>query len=87
MKNQRFNQPPRALRRPGVRCDNLVLVPGNLLAYKARWQAMANALPHGDVLVILPTHHGALNTTLSIVTRLIEEQGHHVTTLGPNDFL
>jgi hypothetical protein len=43
------------LRRSGIRSDNLVLVPGNLLAQKRQWQAVANRLPAGDVLIVRPS--------------------------------
>jgi len=40
------------LRRAGP--NNLVLVPGSQLPYKAKWQELANALPHGSTQVLLP---------------------------------
>jgi len=86
MKNTRFNQPPRALRRPGVRCDNLVLLPGNLLAYKAQWQKIANALPQGAVLIVLPDADRPLAQTLKTVAAYCEAAGHPVTTRSEHLF-
>ena len=49
-----FTNPPRALRRPDVRLDNLALVPVSLLPFKTEWQTVANRLPESGVLIILP---------------------------------
>ena len=87
MKNERFNQPPRARRRPGVRCDNLVLVPGNVLAHMEQWQAMANTLPRGEVLIMLPEPGSALGPVLTTVTRYFEAAGRPVLTLSVRHFL
>jgi hypothetical protein len=42
--------------------DNVVLAPASLLAFKAQWQKLANSLPHGGVLVVLPAlaRHSAI---------------------------
>ena len=45
----------RALQRPQVRLDNIALVPAHLLPRKAAYQAIANALPRGDILLVLPS--------------------------------
>jgi len=47
-----LHKPPRALRE--ARLDNVALVPGNLLPYKDQWQAIANELPEGSVLICMP---------------------------------
>ena len=51
-----FGKPPRAIRRPGVRLDNLILMPASLLPFKAEWQ-VANNLPRGNVLIVLASVH------------------------------
>jgi hypothetical protein len=43
---------PRALH--SAKLDNIALVPGNLLPFKASWQPVANQLPPGSVLIYLP---------------------------------
>jgi hypothetical protein len=37
-----------------VKLDNVALVPGNLLPYKNQYQEIANGLPKGDILIVLP---------------------------------
>ena len=50
----RFMGPPQALRRQSVKLDNMALVPGNLLPYKRAYQEIANGLPKGGILIMLP---------------------------------
>ncbi len=50
----RVSPAPRPLRRRKTTLGNIVLVPASLLPFKAQWQAIANALPRGEVLVITP---------------------------------
>lgn len=47
-----FTRPPLGLRR--AKLDNLALVPASLLPFKAKWQRLANDLPEGNILIILP---------------------------------
>jgi hypothetical protein len=54
VKTSRFGKPPRALARRGVQIDNAALVPASLLPLKTEWQAIANELPRGDILIVLP---------------------------------
>ncbi len=51
-KPARLTTPPAALRRATL--DNLALVPGSLLPVKKEWQELANQLPEGSILVVLP---------------------------------
>lgn len=37
----------------------LAMVPARLLPYKHQWQALANALPTGSILLCLPSSHDA----------------------------
>jgi len=37
-----------------VTLDNVVLVPGNLLSFKNQYQEIANGLPRGGILIVLP---------------------------------
>ena len=52
MTGWRLKKPPAALRR--AKLDNLALVPGSLLPFKEAWQKLANELPEGTTLIILP---------------------------------
>jgi hypothetical protein len=77
----RLLRPPRALRRPGVTLDNISIVPASLLPYKARYQALANQLPRGDVLIVLPTEDTAEKRILESAAARFEAKGHRVTTI------
>ena len=50
-----WGRSPRVLRRPGVQLDNIAIVPAHLLRCKTAYQTIANALPQGAVLLVLPT--------------------------------
>jgi hypothetical protein len=55
MRNRyRFSSPPKVLRRSNVKLDNVALVPGNLLPFKSEYQEIANGLPNGGILIVLP---------------------------------
>jgi hypothetical protein len=77
---------PRPLRRAGVKLDNLALVPASLLPFKAEWQTLANQLPAGAVLVVLPAEGGSPRRILETVTTPLEAKGHRVTTLSAEKY-
>jgi hypothetical protein len=77
-----FVRPPRPLRHAGVKLDNLALVPASLLPFKEEWRALANELPTGAVLIVLPSEDGAPRRILEAVTTLLEAKGYRVTTLS-----
>ena len=52
-----------------------------------RWQALANDLPQGEVLIVLPETDSALNTILGTVATYFEAAGHPVKTLPSRRFL
>jgi hypothetical protein len=71
--------PPRTLRRPGVKLDNIALVPASLLPQKAAYQALANRLPKGELLVVLPQGETKERQTLQRTAELWKAKGHQVT--------
>ena len=77
----RFSRPPRALSRRGVRLDNLALVPASLLPFKKEWQAVANSLPQGQVLLVVPEDKKPQRTILQLVAAFLRSKGHQVTSL------
>src|ERR1700674_5174119 len=81
----KLTSPPRALRR--ARLDNLTLVPGHLLPFKAQYQRIANALPAGEVLVILPSGGRPVRNAVKTVVDLVRAKGQHVTTLSAEHFI
>ena len=74
-------RPPRRLRRPGVTLDNLAVVPANLLPHKAQYQAIANQLPQGEVLIVLPTADSPEKRILETAAAHFAAKGRHVTTI------
>ena len=80
----RFTAPSPALRR--AKLDNLALVPANLLPFKSEWQAIANGLPKGNILVVLPETNQPLRKAMDTVVDILEADGHRVTTLPAHHF-
>ena len=72
---------PHALRRPQVTLDNIALVPAHLLPRKVEYQALANELPKGDILVVLPPPESRERSTMERVVQLFRAKGRHVTVL------
>jgi len=78
----RPHQPPRALRRRSVQFDNVALVPASLLPCKATYQAIANALPRGDVLIVLPTSDTPEKRVLETAATRFAAKGRRVRTIS-----
>ena len=73
-------RPPRTVRQGKL--DNIALVPASLLPQKARYQALANGLPRGDVLMVLPSASLAGRKFLEQTAKLFEAKGRHVLILA-----
>lgn len=54
MRLYRSTHTSRAIRRSGVKLDNVALLPASQLPFKEQWQTIANDLPEGNVLIVLP---------------------------------
>ena len=83
---RRFAPPPATLRRAGVRFENLAIVPASLLPYQAAYQAYANRLPRGQVLIIVPHASPSSRRTLAKVAASLEANGRRVRTLPAERF-
>jgi hypothetical protein len=81
MRSPSWRRGPRALRRPQVQLDNLTLVPASLLPRKADYEAIANDLPRGEVLLVLPPADSPERTTMQRLAQLFRAKGRHVTVL------
>ena len=81
MSYSHYQRGPRALRRPQVQLDNITLVPAHLLPRKAEYQAIANDLPTGDILVVLPPPDSRERPTMERVAQLFRAKGRQVTVL------
>ncbi len=74
------------LRHASVRLDNPAIVPASLLPRRAEYQQLANALPRGQVLIILPAQDGSQKATLQKVATHLRGKGQPVTTVAGEDF-
>ena len=81
MRSPSWRRGPRALRRPQVKLDNLTLVPASLLPRKADYEAIADQLPRGEVLLVLPPPGSPERTTMQRLAQLFRARGRHVTVL------
>ena len=86
MKPYQFTRPPRPLRNNAVRSDNLALVPGSILPFKAQWQAIANNLPKGNILIVLPPTNRPQRKVFEKVASLLEADGQRVITISAEQF-
>ncbi len=63
--------------------DNAALAPGSLLPFKNEYQQIANSLPKGGILIVLPQElgkHQAFDQTAA----LLKQQGKRIATLSPH---
>jgi hypothetical protein len=81
MRSPAYRRGPQTLRRPQVQLDNLTLVPASLLPRKADYEAIANDLPRGEVLLVLPPADSPERDTMQRVAQLFRAKGRHVTVL------
>jgi hypothetical protein len=74
-----FTPPLQAIRK--AKLDNLALVPGSLLPFKKEWQQLANSLPEGSTLIVLPSSDCSTRRTLEKVSQALRDKGRRVTTI------
>jgi hypothetical protein len=75
---------PSALNR--ARLDNIALVPGSLLPSIERCQQMANTLPRGAALIVVPSKNPAQKQALLAVAKLLAAEGHQVRVVSEEEF-
>ncbi len=73
---------PHAVRRPQVPLDTITLLPAHLLPRKAEYQALANELPQGDILLVLPPADSRERPTMERVAQLFRAKGRRVTVMA-----
>ena len=84
MRRFRFSRPPRSLRQSTVHLDNVALVPASLLPFRAHWQQIANALPRGDILIVLPDQAKQRHLARSVAL-LLRAKGKRVKVIGTEE--
>jgi hypothetical protein len=85
MRYYRFTRPPKTLRQQSVKLDNVALVPGNLLPYKSQYQQIANGLPKGGILIVLPTE-GHKRRAFEQTALQLKNKGHRIATVSAERF-
>ena len=81
MRHPSWHRGSKALRRPQVELDTITLVPAHLLPRKAEYQALANELPTGDILLVLPPADSPERATMQRVAATFRANARHVTGL------
>jgi len=67
-----------------VRLDNLTAPPASLLLREADYEAIANDLPRGEVLLVLPRTGAPERTAIQGVAQLFRAKSRHGTVLTEN---
>lgn len=65
-----------------ARLDHLTLVPASQLPFKARWQALADALPAGEALLVVPAGETRLAQAMRDLVPQLRARGRHVTAVA-----
>lgn len=86
MSDTRPTSPPRVRRGRRDRLDNLALVPANFLPFKEQWQQVANVLPDGDALFLVPISDSPLRRSMMKVAAQWRSRGRHVMTVDAQYF-
>jgi hypothetical protein len=68
--------------KPPYKLGNLAVVPASLLPLKVKWQTVANNLPAGSVLVVLPRTKGTARQSAEMVVRCLRAEGRRVTVMA-----
>lgn len=74
------------LRQPRVQSDNLAFVPATLLPLRADWQRVANALPAGSALFVVPSAETPLKQVMRRVAWSCQHRRHPVAAISYKRF-
>jgi hypothetical protein len=69
-----------------VKLDNVALVPGNLLPHKRAYQEIANGLPIGGILIVLPQELKQRRVFEKTAAQL-KQKGKRITTIAATRFI
>jgi predicted DNA-binding WGR domain protein len=87
MSRVRWTTTPDGLRGTEVRLENVALVPASLMPHKQRYQALANDLPAGSILVVLPQEDTPERRLLEQTADRFRAKGHPVAVLTADQVL
>jgi hypothetical protein len=68
-----------------VKLDNVALVPVHLLPHKHQYQQIANGLPRGGILIVLP-HELKQCRAFEQTAVQLKQQGKHIATISAECF-
>jgi hypothetical protein len=77
---------PQGSYRCTVRSNNLALVPASMLPFRREWQRIANDLPHGDTLFVIPDQDLPITRSMRSIAELLRQRGHRVTAVQTDHF-
>jgi len=80
------NHTPRSLRRGGVLCDHVVLMPASFLRFRNEWRRIANALPRDEALLVVPNEGTALRASMRDVAWALRLRGIRVSAVDADQF-
>lgn len=63
------------------RFGNIALVPASQLPYRATWQAIANGLPPGNVLFVVPARETLMKERMRRVAATLQSQGYRLSAI------
>ncbi len=66
----------------GIHSDNLTLIPASELPFMDEWRRMANALPLGDALLVIPECDGSFRSSMASVAAQLRRRGRHITAVS-----
>jgi len=61
-----------------LRPDNVALVPASQLPFRKEWQAIANGLPPGSVLFVVPSSDNSMQCSMRRIAMVLQARGHHI---------
>ena len=73
--------------RQETRLDNVALVPASFLPFKAAYQKVANRLPTGEILIVLPSSTTKQRDICEKVVFLLRAKGQWVGTVQQKELL
>jgi hypothetical protein len=68
-----------------MKLDNVALVPGSLLPFKSEYQEIANGLPKGGILIVLPQEQGSPRVFKQTAAQL-KNKGKRIATISAERF-
>ncbi len=80
-------RPSLRMRHHNLRSDNLAFVPASMLPFKEDWQRLANGLPHGNALFVVPDGESPIRNSMRSVAVQLLKHGLRVSAVASADLL